>query len=85
MRTVLSSVLLTVSMEVSRPFMSEVGCRARSRENTTSSAVKALPLWNFTPWRSLNSHTVGSSSLICQDRASVGSILPVRSRTISGS
>jgi hypothetical protein len=44
-----------------------------------------LPLWNFTPSRSLNSHTVGSSSLICQEVASVGRSLPVRSRRISGS
>ena len=47
--------------------MSEVGCSARSSENTTSSALKALPLWNLTPWRSLNSQTVGSSSLIFHD------------------
>ena len=85
MCTVWSSTLLTLSMEVSRPFMSEVGCSARSSENTTSSALKALPLWNFTPWRSLNSQTVGSSSVICQEVASVGSSLPVRSRRISGS
>ncbi len=60
---------------VSSPFMSEVGCRARSSENTTSSALKALPLWNLTPWRSLNSHTVGSA-VTFQETASVGSSLP---------
>ena len=51
--------------------MSEVGCRARSSENTTSSALNELPLWNLTPWRSLNSHTVGSP-VTFQETASVG-------------
>ena len=64
--------------------MSEVGCRARSSENTTSSASKALPLWNLTPWRSLNSQTVGSDVTV-QESASVGSTLPVASRMSSGS
>jgi hypothetical protein len=34
------------------------GCA--SRKKITSSAVNGEPSWNFTPWRSLNIHFVGS-------------------------
>ncbi len=84
MCTVWSSTLVTASIDVSRPFMSEAGWRARSSEKTTSSALNGLPSWNLTPWRSLNSHTAGSS-VTFQETASVGRILPVWSRTSSGS
>ena len=33
----------------------------RSSEAMTSSAVKALPLWNLTPWRSLKRQSVGDT------------------------
>jgi hypothetical protein len=84
-RTVRSSTLETLSMEVSSPFMSEVGAMARWRENTTSSAVKGLPLWNLTPSRSLNSHTEGSSGRVRHEVANVGTKSPFRSRSTRGS
>src|SRR5258708_5998735 len=42
----------------------------RFRVASTSSASKAEPSWNLTPWRSLNSHVV--SSIAFQDVASAG-------------
>ena len=39
---------------------------------TTASALKALPSWNFTPGRSLNTHLVLSLSFTAQDRARPG-------------
>src|SRR5579884_3565198 len=41
-----------------------------SNEYTTSAAVTSSPLWNLTPWRSLNSQVRSSSSR--QDSASRG-------------
>ena len=64
--------------------MSEFSCLARWIENTTSSAVKALPLWYFTPSRSLNSHTVGSS-VMRHDVASRGASFIAWSRNTSES
>ena len=84
MCSVRGSTFVTASMEVSRPFMPDDGCSALAKENMTSSASKALPLWNFTPGRSLISHTVGSL-VTFQDSARVGSSLPSRWRRISGS
>ncbi len=84
MCTVSGSIFVTLSMELMTPFMSEVGCRARSIEKTTSSALNSSPSWNFTFGRSLNSHTVGSL-VTDQERASSGSSLPSRVRCISGS
>ena len=46
---------------------------ARFRENTTSSAVSAVPSLNFTPERKLKRHWVPDTSR--QDVASKGSIL----------
>ena len=40
-----------------------LGSLARSRLNFTASALKSSPLWNFTPRRSLISHTWGETSL----------------------
>jgi hypothetical protein len=75
MRTVRSSTMLTLSTDDRRDFMSEASARARSIENTTSSAVKAAPSWNLTFGRSLNSHTVESPVRV-QKVASAGTIQP---------
>ncbi len=40
-------------------FTSEPSPRARSSENSTSSAVNGVPSWNFTFLRRLKRHTVG--------------------------
>src|SRR3546814_4355487 len=42
-------------------FISEPSVRMRSIEKSTSSALKALPLWNLTPLRRVKRHTVGST------------------------
>jgi hypothetical protein len=62
--------------------MFEPSERARSSENTTSSAVKSAPSWNFTPSRSLNTHTVGSSSFTYHSVARRGVSTPAGSRSI---
>src|SRR5262249_4088301 len=49
----------------------------------TSSAVMVWPLWNLTPWRSLKSMVLSSTTL--QDVASPGTILPSKSRSTSES
>jgi len=49
--TVWSSTLTTSAMPATVVFRFEPGPSARSAENTTSSAVKSSPLWNFTPLR----------------------------------
>ncbi len=52
-------------------------------ENTTSSAVKSLPSWNFTPLRRLKTHVVG---LVCfQLVASAGTISSFLPRSTSDS
>jgi hypothetical protein len=49
----------------------EVGAMARSRLNTTSSALKGVPSWNLTFGRSLNRNVV--SPIRSQDVARQGS------------
>ena len=49
------------------------GWRMRSKENSTSSAVKAEPSWNFTFLRKLKRTVVGLTT--CQLVASEGSTL----------
>jgi len=39
--------------------MSEPSPAARLNVKTTSSAVKGVPSWNFTPWRRSKRQTVG--------------------------
>jgi len=55
----------------------------RSSENTTSSAVKSLPLWNLTPLRSLNSQVVSFTAR--HETASAGTNLLSASMAIKGS
>ena len=43
----------------------------RSKEKTTSSAVKGEPSWNLTPLRSMKRHSVGDAMV--QDAARAGS------------
>src|SRR4051812_29423968 len=62
----------------------ESGCSARVTLNTTSSAVKGEPSWNFTFGRSLNRHPAPLASGV-QESASRGSILKFSSRPTSGS
>jgi hypothetical protein len=81
--TVISSALLTDSTDVSSPFMSDVGCRARLSENTTSSASNAAPSWNLTFGRSLNSQVVGSFGRMRQAVASPATSSPFWLRATS--
>src|SRR5688572_21305457 len=53
----------------------------RSMVKITSSAVKGVPSWNFTPWRSLNSQVVSSISL--QEVANAGRTLSLSSYSVS--
>src|SRR5262245_12952045 len=46
--------------------------RFLSQFHRNASALKVLPSWNFTPWRNLKVHLVGSSLLISHDSASPG-------------
>ena len=57
-------------MSEPRTFWSEPSVRVRFQEKITSSAVKSLPLWNFTPLRSLKTQVVGD--VVSQDSASAG-------------
>ena len=81
-RTVYGSTISTRSMgrkfEDARIFES----LARSRLNFTDSEVKSSPLWNFTPRRSLTSHTCGDTSL-GNSAASAGTSLRFWSRSTS--
>ena len=59
------------------------GCRSRSTEVTTSSALKGLPLWKVTPSRRVKRQRFGST--ISHEVASAGSIDSVLERRTSGS
>jgi hypothetical protein len=61
----------------------EVGAMARLTENTTSSAVKGLPSWNFTPDRKLKRHTVGDT--VVHETANSGASFQSLSRRMSAS
>ena len=58
------------------------GSRIRFSEYTTSSAVIARPLWNFTFPRSVNVHTSPSGD-VCHDVARPGTIRTVGSTCTS--
>ncbi len=83
--TVVSSTARTSVIEVSSSFIAEVSDLARSKLNTTSSAVKSCPPANLTPSRSLKVQTFGSSSFTDHSVASAGSNSPARLRMMSGS
>ena len=82
MSMVWSSTLSIFSMEFTTNVMFDAGSRMRSRETSTSSAVKSLPLWNFTPLRRLKRQEVGlvcSQSVAragCSDRSQARWISP---------
>ncbi len=57
--TVWSSTFLTSLMLCTALIMLDGGVMARVSENTTSSAVKGEPSWNFTPWRRVKRTCVG--------------------------
>ena len=61
----------------------DCGSWARCVENTTSSAVNAVPSWNFTPSRSLKRQV--RSFTWFQDTASQGMTFQSLSRQTSGS
>ena len=52
-RTCAGEIASTVSIPSNRPFcaFTDPSARARSSENTTSSAAKSAPSWNLTPCR----------------------------------
>ena len=78
--TVRLSTAVMLSTEASNDFTWAFGPLARLSENTTSLAVRAVPSWNFTFGRSLNSQTVGSLGSIFHTVASSGCSLPSRVR-----
>ena len=79
-RAVKGSTTSTRSMVPNQPFCGDLKSARlmRSNENFTASASKASPLWNFTPWRSLTSHTFSLTSLY--EVASAGTIWSCLSR-----
>ena len=81
--TVWSSTLTTSLTPASRVLRSDPLARTRSAENSTSSAVKASPPWNFTPRRRWNRQRSGAT--ISQRTASAGSIVRSGPRRISPS
>ena len=64
-RTVEGSTISTRSMVPNQPFCGDLKSARlmRSNENLTALASKGSPLWNFTPGRSLTSHTLSLTSL----------------------
>jgi len=81
--TVIASTFSARTTVARLPRARAAGSSRRVIEATTSSASKALPLWNFTPARSLKRQRVGS--ITCQDSASAGSIARPLFRRTSGS
>jgi hypothetical protein len=81
--TAKSPTLRTSLIGLVTPFMSEPSPDARLNVKMTSSAVKGVPSWNFTPWRSSKRHTVGLDWLHLV--ASAGTTPMVLSRSTSGS
>ena len=64
-RTVKGSTISTASIVLNQPFCGDLKSPRlmRSKENFTAVASKTSPLWNFTPCRSLTSHTLSPTSL----------------------
>ncbi len=81
--TVCASTLTAFSTPWSATLSWEVGESARSTEKTTSSAVRTLPSWNFTPSRSLKRQVLSLGWL--QEVASHGMTFHSLSRQTSGS
>ena len=76
-----ASTLTAFSTPCSDTRICDSGVSARSAENTTSSAVRVAPSWNFTPSRSLNRQVLASG---CDhDVASQGTIFHALSRQTS--
>ena len=71
--TVSGATIFTSLMARTLPYCGDflVWSMTRSKEYFTSSAVRGSPLWNLTPRRSLNSHTVSETAF--QDVARDGS------------
>ena len=83
MSTVKSSTFVALTTVARLPRARAPGSSRRVIEATTSSAVKALPLWNFTPLRSSKRHVSGAT--VFQLVASAGSSSILRLRRTSGS
>ncbi len=83
-RTVYGSTTSTVSMLAVSPLRTDFGSVfIRLKLNRTTSALKSVPSWNFTPRRSLNTRVLGSGC--CHDSARPGLIPSLTSRVTSGS
>ena len=81
--TAKSPTLRTSLIGLVTPFMSEPSPEARLKVKTTSSAVKGVPSWNFTPWRRSKRQTVG---LCCVHLVASAGASPIAlSRSTSGS
>ena len=81
--TVWSSTRRGLPMAVAKVLKLEVGSCARSMENTTSSAVKGVPSWNFTPFLRWKRQVVAFTC--SHEVASAGTSLRLRSRAVSRS
>jgi multidrug efflux pump subunit AcrB len=81
--TVRSSTLRAAVTPLSWKLRCEGGASMRWTENTTSSAVKGVPSWNFTPARSWKRQLVGL--VICHDVARPDSSLKASLRCTSES
>ena len=77
--TVRSSIFFGMPDALAYARSCDVSERARSKLNTTSSAVNGVPSWNLTPGRSLKRHVVGFT--VVHDSASAGSSFSFLSRT----
>ena len=82
-RTVESSTTVTdlISRMDAAPGHLVFGSCIRSNEYFTAWALNGSPLWNFTPWRNLNSQVVGSTDR--QESASPGLSARLASRETS--
>ena len=80
--TVWESTISTRSMGAKNEEPRSLPWATRSRLNFTDSALKSSPLENFTPLRSLISHTAGATFLGIST-ASAGTILRLGSRSTS--
>ncbi len=81
--TVRSSIFFGMPAAFEYARSCDVSARARSKLNTTSSAVKGVPSWNLTPGRSLKRHVVGFTCV--HDSASPGTCFSCLSRTTRNS
>ena len=75
----ITSTLSTWS-KLPRQMAGPFGSSTISKVYLTSSALKSLPSWNFTPWRSLKIYVLSSG--VVHDSASAGTIFRLESNAV---